>query len=98
MVNERSENKASGVCFLFEKFYKDLKRFNVKKLLLSAQYFFCTDSTLLSQVEACFHFILLPDHFKTRAYFGSSNSGPKQSKRVTKKTIIPYHLLSSMFF
>ena len=27
---------------------------------------------------------LLPDRFKTRAYFGSSNNGQKLSKRVTK--------------
>ena len=68
MVNERSEHKAYGFWFLFEKFYKDL----------SARQFFCTGSTLLPQVEACFRFILLPDRFKTRAYFGSSNNGPKQ--------------------
>ena len=45
----------------------------------------CTGSTLLPQVEACFQFILLPNRFKTRAYFGGSNNGPKQSKRVTKR-------------
>ena len=37
MVNEQSEHKAYGFWFLFEKFYKDLKRVNVKKVLLSAQ-------------------------------------------------------------
>ena len=47
--------------------------------------FFCYGSTLLPQVEVCFHFILLPDRFKTRAYFGSLNNGPKQSKMVTKR-------------
>ena len=78
MVNERSEHKAYGFWFLFEKFYKDLKRVNVKKLLLSAQQIFCTASTLLPRVEVCFHFILLLDRFKTRAYFGSLNNGPKQ--------------------
>ena len=51
MVNERSEHKAYG--FLFEMFYKDLKRVNVKKLLLSAQQFLCTASTLLPRVEVC---------------------------------------------
>ena len=55
MVNERSEHKTSGFWFLFEKFHKDLKRFNVKKLLPSAQQFFCTGSTLLPHVVACFH-------------------------------------------
>ena len=37
MGNERSQLKASGFWFRFKKLYKDLKRFNVKKLLLSAQ-------------------------------------------------------------
>ena len=37
VVNERSEHKAYGFLFLFEKFYKDLKRVNDKKVLLSAQ-------------------------------------------------------------
>ena len=37
MVKEQSVHKAYGFWFLFEKFYKDLKRVNVKKLLLSAQ-------------------------------------------------------------
>ena len=74
MVNERSEYKAYDFRFLFEKFNKDLKRVDVKKLLLSAQWFFCTGSTLLPQVEACFYFILLPDRSKTRAYFGSLNN------------------------
>ena len=37
MVSERSEDKAYGFWFLFEKFYEDLKRVKVKKLLLSAQ-------------------------------------------------------------
>ena len=81
MVNERSEHKAYGFWFLFEKFYKDLKRVNVKKLLLSAQQFFCTASTLLPRVEVCFNFILLPDRSKARS---SLNNGPKQSKMVTK--------------
>ena len=78
MVNEQSQHKAYGFWFLFEKFYKDLKRVNVKKLLLSAQQIFCTASTLLPRVEVCFNFILLLDRFKTRAYFGSLNNGPKQ--------------------
>ena len=33
MVNERSEHKAYGFCFLLEKFCKDLKRVNFNKLL-----------------------------------------------------------------
>ena len=33
VVNERSEHKAYGFWFLFEKFYKDLKRVDVNKLL-----------------------------------------------------------------
>ena len=37
MANERSEYKAYVFWFLFEMFYKDLKRVNVKKVLLSAQ-------------------------------------------------------------
>ena len=74
MVNKRSEDKAYGFLSLFEKFYNDLNRVNVKKLLLSAQWLFCTGSTVLSQVEACFHFILLPERSKTRAYFGSLNN------------------------
>ena len=37
MVKEQSEQKAYGFWFLFEKFYKDLKRVNVKKLLQSEQ-------------------------------------------------------------
>ena len=37
MANERSEHKAYDFWFLFEKFNKDLKRVNVKKLLLIAQ-------------------------------------------------------------
>ena len=36
----------------------------------------------------CFHTVP-----KARAYFGSLNNGPKQWKMVTKKAIIPYHLL-----
>ena len=84
MVNERSEHKAYGFCFLLVKFCKDLKRVNVKKLLQSEQQFFCTGSTLLPQFEACFHFILLPDRSKTRAYFGSLNNGPKQGKLSQK--------------
>ena len=37
MVKEQSEHEAYGFWFLFEKFYKDLRRVNVKKLRLSAQ-------------------------------------------------------------
>ena len=37
MVNEQSEHEAYGFWFLFKKFYKDLRRVNVKKLRLSAQ-------------------------------------------------------------
>ena len=37
VINERSEHKAYGFLFLFKKFYNDLNRVNVKKLLLSAQ-------------------------------------------------------------
>ena len=37
MANERSEHKTYDFWFLFEKFNKDLKRVNVKKLLLIAQ-------------------------------------------------------------
>ena len=37
MVNEQSEHKAYGFWVVFEKFNKDLKRVNVKKLLVSAQ-------------------------------------------------------------
>ena len=78
MVNELSERKAYGFWFLFETFYKDLKRVNVKKLLQSSQQFFCTCSTKLPMVEACLQFILLPDRSKSRAYFGSLNDGPIQ--------------------
>ena len=62
----------------FTKIYRE------STLLLSAQQFFCTGFSLLKKDEACFHFILLPDSFRTIAYFGSSNNGPKQSKRVIK--------------
>ena len=82
MANERSEHKPHGFWFLFEKFNKDLKGVNVKKLLLIAQLFFCTGSTLLPQIElkAWFHFILLPERSKTLQlnYFGTSNDGRKQ--------------------
>ena len=78
-------------------FLKSLTK--IKRELTSKSYFWVRNNsfvlalagnTLLPQVEACFHFILLPDRSKTRAYFGSSNNGPKQSKRVTKKG---YHSL-----
>ena len=36
MIEEESEHKAYGFWVLFENFNKDLKRVNVKKLLLSA--------------------------------------------------------------
>ena len=37
MVSERQEHKAYDFWFLFEKFNKDLKRINDKKLLLITQ-------------------------------------------------------------
>ena len=67
MVNEPVQNIKLMAFGFFLKSYKDLKRFNVKTLLPSAQEFFCTGSTLLPQVEVCFHFTVASRPFQNQS-------------------------------
>ena len=82
MVIERSEYKAYGFWFLFEKFYKDLKRFNVKKVTSSCAIVLLYWLYVIAAGRSLFSL-----HFASRMFqnqillrIGSSNNGPKQSK------------------
>ena len=74
MVNERTEYKAYDFWFLFEKFNKDLKRVNVKKVTAKCAIVLLYWLYVIASGRSCFHFILLPERSKTRAYFASLNN------------------------